>query len=136
MNKKFSVIKVLGKPEPQGSSRAFVVNGKPIITSANKNLKPWRTVVEWEARSQWQGEKPLDGAIQVSLDFRLHKPKSVKRDVPTVKPDLDKMIRSVLDALTAAHVWHDDAQVWAVDATKQYADEDHPEGVIIRIGAL
>jgi Holliday junction resolvase RusA-like endonuclease len=129
-------IRVLGKPQPQGSSRAFVVNGKPVITSANKNLKPWRTVVEWEARNQWQGQPPLKGAVLVWLEFRLHRPKSVKREIPTVKPDLDKMIRSVLDALTSAHVWDDDAQVWAIHASKRYADEEHPEGVVIQVDEL
>lgn len=127
-------IKVLGKPEPQGSSRAFVVNGKPIITSANKNLKPWRALVEWEARHQWGGKPPLEKALAVVIEFYLHKPKSVKRAQPTVKPDLDKMVRSVLDALTSAHVWNDDAQVITVVARKMYADEDHPEGATIFLG--
>jgi len=74
------------------------------------------------------------GAIAVVIEFYLHKPKSVKREKPTVKPDLDKMVRSVLDALTSAHVWNDDAQVLTLVAHKMYADEDHPEGATIYLG--
>ena len=33
---------VEGKPRTQGSSRAFVVKGRAVITSDNVNLKPWR----------------------------------------------------------------------------------------------
>ena len=32
-------------PEPQGSSKAFVVAGKARITSDNKNLKPYRQTI-------------------------------------------------------------------------------------------
>jgi Holliday junction resolvase RusA-like endonuclease len=40
-----------------------------------------------------------------------------------VKPDVDKLIRAVLDALTDAGVFRDDSRVVQVSATKIYADK-------------
>jgi Holliday junction resolvase RusA-like endonuclease len=47
------------------------------------------------------------------------KPKTVKRLHPTVAPDLDKLIRAVLDSMTAI-AYLDDGQVTEINATKIY----------------
>jgi Holliday junction resolvase RusA-like endonuclease len=47
------------------------------------------------------------------------KPKTVKRLHPTVPPDLDKLIRAVLDAMTAI-AYLDDGQVTEINAVKVY----------------
>ena len=54
------------------------------------------------------------------MHFRYERPKSVKRAVPTVPPDLDKQIRSILDALTGV-AYVDDSQVTHIIASKSYA---------------
>lgn len=112
---------VYGKPEPQGSTRAFVVKGRPIITSTNNNLKDWRqTIVD---RAQGVVEAPIGGAIELEVDFYLPRPASLPNywKHPTKKPDLDKLVRSVCDALTHT-VLRDDSQIVSIKATKQYAD--------------
>ena len=48
---------------------------------------------------------------------------------PTVKPDVDKLSRSVLDALTGI-VWVDDAQVVDKTVRKRYAETDRMEVTI------
>ena len=55
------------------------------------------------------------------MTFRLKKPKTVKRDFPTVAPDLDKLVRGVLDSLTAC-AYLDDSQVIDIKAKKVYSD--------------
>jgi Holliday junction resolvase RusA-like endonuclease len=47
------------------------------------------------------------------------KPRTVKREHPTVPPDLDKLIRAVLDGLTAI-AYVDDSQVVEIYAKKIY----------------
>ena len=42
---------VLGRAEPQGSVRAFMIAGKPRLTSDNKKMKPWRQQVGFMALS-------------------------------------------------------------------------------------
>lgn len=111
---------VAGKPEPQGSSRAFVVNGKPVITSANKNLKDWRTLV---ALAGMGHAKMHDGPVEVVLHFYLPRPVSLPKKVTrhTKRPDVDKLARACLDAMTGVF-FKDDSQVVALEAYKDYAD--------------
>jgi len=119
-----------GKPEPQGSTRAFMVGDKPVITSTNKALRPWREVIGWEARRVHTGP-PLDDAVCIMATFILPRPKSVKRKQPTVKPDLDKLIRGLLDALSGV-LYADDAIVVSVAAAKVYEDPSNER--LSRIG--
>ena len=62
---------------------------------------------------------PIDGAVQLELTFVLAKPKTVKRIYPFVRPDLDKLCRAVLDALTGI-AYKDDQQVVTLNANKIY----------------
>lgn len=125
---------VRGIPEQQGSSRAFVVNGKPVITSTNKNLGTWRRLVADVA----QQHNPVvhTQGVKVRLTFLMPKPKSApkKQITMTKRPDLDKLIRSILDALTGVF-FKDDSQVCHVDAMKCYAEGTDPVGVLVEIWA-
>ena len=116
---------VLGVSQPQGSSRAFVNNGRAVITSSNPNLRDWRNLVAREAREAMKGDAPFDCSMRLRIAFWLPRPKSVKRAEPTVKPDLDKLVRAVLDGLTGI-VYRDDAQVVAVEAEKRYVEPSVP----------
>lgn len=121
----FMQFSVFGKPEPQGSSRAFVHNGRAVVTSSNPHLRDWRNLIASAARDEMKGLPPLDTAVSVDAVFYLPRPKSVKRESPTVKPDLDKLTRALLDGLTSI-VYRDDAQVVAVSAQKAYVDDETP----------
>jgi len=84
--------------------------------------------IKWEAQGamQQQGCSQFPAGVVVRLDFVLDKPRTVKkRPHPTVKPDLDKLIRLVLDALTGV-AFQDDAQVCRVEAQKRYTTLKDP----------
>jgi crossover junction endodeoxyribonuclease RusA len=49
----------------------------------------------------------------------MNRPKTVNRPEPSVAPDLDKLVRAVLDGLTAI-AYRDDGQVVRLTAAKQY----------------
>ena len=66
--------------------------------------------------------------------FYLEKPKTVKRDAPTVPPDLDKLLRS-LDSLTGI-IWEDDALVTKITAFKKYASDTNPPGAFLQISQI
>jgi Holliday junction resolvase RusA-like endonuclease len=118
---------VLGRPEPQGSSKAFVVGGKARIMSANPKMKGYRQEVGWAALRALQGrETPLYGKhvpVMITIRFYFIKPSSAKksRTCPVVPPDLDKLCRATFDALKGV-AWVDDAQVVQVFATKHYGE--------------
>jgi len=108
---KFSVD---GVPVPQGSMRVF--NGH-IVHNKAKELMAWRAMIVEAA----QNLTPHNGPISITMHFRVRRPKTVKRDMPTVAPDLDKYVRNVGDALTGI-AFIDDAQIVEIVATKKYAD--------------
>jgi len=95
-----------------------VINGH-VLHSQGSALAVWRSTVALAAR--FEGAKPVEGAIGIEIIFRVRRPKTVKREFPTVAPDLDKYIRGVLDALTGI-AYQDDSQVIDIKAQKVYSE--------------
>lgn len=132
--------RVVGVPQPKGSMKAFQARGMkfPIVTESNRNVRSWSQLVA-QAASHRLSVAPeaalLEGPVHVELHFVLPRPKSLARKVAAhcKKPDLDKLTRAVLDALTGV-VYHDDAQVVDLVTSKHYADAHQPPcvDVIIR----
>jgi Holliday junction resolvase RusA-like endonuclease len=130
---------VLGHPEPQGSVRAFMPKGwnRPVLTSDNKDLKAWRGVVAIAAQKACKADGrrfPVDAAaaVQIDLHFCFKAPKRGGGTYKTTRPDIDKLIRGVLDALTGI-VYADDAQVVRVIASKEF---NFMEGVEVFIESI
>ena len=124
---------VSGKPQPQGSVRAFMPKGwtRPVLTSDNKTLKPWRKEVAKAASAAMGAAQPSEKAIGVAITFRFVRPKSVKKSVEfkLTKPDVDKLARGILDSLTGV-CFKDDSQVVKLLAVKGFSDSD---GADIRV---
>lgn len=123
---------VPGIPVPQGSLRAFRGAGRhPIITSDNKRTRPWKLHVTVLAREALAGKSFCrDQAVAVHIDFVMPRPPSAprRRELPITKPDVDKLVRAILDALTDAGAWEDDCQVVSVQAKKDYGPQ--PQAII------
>ena len=111
---------VYSDPVPKGSTKAFVVNGRACTTNANSKTKAWETLVATVAQEH-RPEELWRGPVAVALRFIVSKPKTVKRGYPSVKPDIDKLARAVLDGLTGI-VFQDDAQVIDLEVRKRYGD--------------
>lgn len=122
---------VEGNPVPQGSHSVF----RGHVVDSNKGLKPWRTAVTNAAIKARAGRTfPDDAEIYILVDFYMPRGKTVTRRRPTTRPDLDKLVRAVGDALTASGVWRDDGNVVSIHTQQFYADET--PGVQIVIGQL
>lgn len=126
---------ILGVPEPQGSTRAFAIKrkgqptGQVVVTSSNKKVKPWRQQVGWVAKEAMKGEICYEEtAISINMNFYFRKPKSLKKYewAKITRPDVDKLARAILDALTGI-VYHDDSQVIGIDANKYFDDVPRAE---------
>lgn len=122
-------LNVPGIPIPQGSKNIF--NGRLVETNANK-LRIWRKAIGVAATNHHQGE-PIDRPVHMTVEFRFPRPKHhfgtgknalvIKEKAPTqytAKPDLDKLIRAVGDALTQAGIIRDDSRITRITATKVY----------------
>jgi crossover junction endodeoxyribonuclease RusA len=108
---------VEGTPIPQGSMKH--IGGGRMIHSRAADLATWRALISFAAKKA--GCKPIDTPIIISMKFKLKRPKTVKRDYPTVAPDLDKLVRGVNDGLTGV-AFVDDSQVVHLTASKEYSD--------------
>lgn len=151
-------LRVPGLPAPQGSKTGFVVwpkgagrcptcgnrFGRPrCVVSEGKRGSPQRSKLDaWldaiaTAAAASGLTEPLAGPVKVQIAFWLPKPVSSPRWrwLAWQKPDVDKLCRSTLDALTAAQVFGDDAQVIELAARKAYAI-DRPTGALIRIESV
>lgn len=132
-------IVVLGTPVPQGSANAFIVGKvKPhaVVTHDNAETEPWRDSVRAHARREVGPTirylRPA--AVHVAVEFVMPRRASApKRSTPphTRKPDIDKLTRAVLDALTGV-VYEDDSQVTEIDASKREAEPGEQPKASIR----
>lgn len=139
-------LRVYGVPMPQGSKTAFVRGGRTVLTdgrrpAARASHAAWRQAVATAARDHltanpWQA--PFDEPTVVHITFLLPRPKSIpkKRRHPDRRPDLDKLNRSVLDALVDGGLLADDARVVELNATKVYAGPEEAPGCRVTIHAL
>ncbi len=110
---------VPGTPVAQGSMSAYVVAGRAVITDQKRAvLKPWRAAIT--AALAGTGELLGEQPVEVRLGFVFARPKSVRRLLPSVRPDIDKTSRAALDALTESGCVKDDAQVVDLHVTKRY----------------
>jgi crossover junction endodeoxyribonuclease RusA len=140
---------VPGEPVPKGSGRAVTNRhtGKAHVIQDNRERqKPWASKISYAAAQAMGPLTPFKGAIRLELYFVMPRPKShfgtgknadkLKASSPThhtIKPDLDKLIRCVKDALTR-EVWLDDSQVVTIGyASKVYGDKP---GVSIVVGEI
>lgn len=128
---------VSGHAAAQGSKR-HVGNGRMIESS--KKLPGWRESVRAALiDGKGQPRARFEGAVHVDLEFIMPRPVSTpkKRTPPAIrKPDIDKLERGILDSVTSAGVWRDDAQVTSVSKIKRIAEIGETPGCRISFRGL
>ena len=117
-----------GAAAPQGSKRAIRLRtGRTVLVESSAKVKPFRAVAALAATEAWRGP-PYRECVGLEVTFRFVRPKShykadgsLRVGVPLApgKPDIDKLLRALLDALTGV-IYVDDAQVACIWATKEY----------------
>jgi crossover junction endodeoxyribonuclease RusA len=125
---------VWGQPVPQGSKVAI---GKKVVDINDARLRSWRHDVASVAKEAMEGASPYTEPVDVRLMFWFSRPKGhygsgrnagvLKRSAPiapAVRPDLDKLTRAVLDALTGI-CFRDDSQVVGMTVSKLYSNDGH-----------
>jgi crossover junction endodeoxyribonuclease RusA len=136
---------VLGTPAPKGSARAMNIAGRArlIASSSDSNAKAQKVWVKAIAHAMaGVDELAIIGPVWVSITFRMARPKGHygKRGLresapmhPAVCPDVDKLARCCLDALTGL-AFEDDSRIVSLYVGKQYAVPGR-EGARITVGA-
>ena len=139
---KSNVLTVFGPMKAQGSLRSFKhAKTGAVITPQDTKVKSYRGRIVDAWMSKYKGPQVHEGAVDVTVVFALRRPDThfkaktksgrayrevLKDDAPdfvTKSPDLDKLCRSVLDALTG-FAYEDDKQVAFLHATKVWGSAD------------
>lgn len=128
----------LGGKRPQGT----------VYHSSDADVREWRAAIR-AALLPHKALLPVVGPVEVLAVFAVHRPVNhrgrprggqavgpmiqagVERPRPTVTPDIDKVLRAVLDALTEARAYDDDAQVVSVVSEQVYTTAS--EGLYLRL---
>lgn len=124
---------VAGVPVAQGSKTIVRAAERSWMRDANDaRLRPWRSAVAACAAESMDGLAVLHGPVRLHAEFRFPRPRShfgsgrnagqLRPSAPIHHkgaPDLDKLLRSIGDAI-AGIVVVNDAQIVSVSAAKAY----------------
>lgn len=136
---------VPGIAAPQGSMKPVTnkATGKTVVIGDNPKTKPWRLEVAWMARAA--GCRPFAGAISVDVEVRIPRPrghftksgrlKPTAPAYPETRPDGDKLLRAILDALTGV-AYLDDGQVSDQTIRKRFCVGDSAPETTIRVAPM
>lgn len=118
-----------GEVIPQGRPR-FARTRTGVRTYDPARSREYKSFVQWSTFQLWPAE-PLDGPLSVRIvEYRaIPASWSKKRRAealagvirPTGRPDLDNVVKAILDSLNG-RMWHDDSQVVSLHAEKRYAE--------------
>lgn len=132
--------KFLGEPAPQGSKVQTRWGG---LKEVSAKIQPWRASIQYASAEQYKGD-PIAEPVALEVTFILPRAKNhygtgrnankLKDSAPrhhTKTPDLDKLLRGLLDPLTVrcgGNVLIDDSQIVELKAVKRYVNEPDRTG--------
>jgi len=135
-----------GTPKAQPRPRATRI-GKHARVYNPSTTDAWKAAITREATPFIEEQGTINGAVRVSMVFMISRPKShfgtgknsevLKQAAATehvCKPDVDNLIKPVLDALTKAGAWADDCQVVKLAVYKKYTSDQ--SGCIVEINQM
>jgi len=123
-----------GRPRPKGSFKPVrnKKTGRILLINDNDRTKCFQDLISYHANRFFK--KPTENPVSLSVNFYFKKPKTPKNDKYHITtPDIDKLLRTVLDALQGV-AFINDSQVTQIIATKDYVDKTNSkEGVYIEV---
>ena len=121
---------VYGTPTPKGRPR-FSTRGKFPVAYTPEKTKAYEFEVGMMALAAMGGTKPLEGALEAFIYITYAVPESYSKkrleaclsgsEKHTKKPDLDNVIKSVIDGMDKI-VFDNDSQITSIHATKVYGE--------------
>jgi Holliday junction resolvase RusA-like endonuclease len=112
-------------PRGTGRPRATIRGGHATTYKAAADREHHSTMASYMAAHPGRPQSPLEGPVYLRVEVYLPRPKSApKRDPGALRcghrPDVDNVVKGIMDALMQAGWIHDDGQVWCLEATKLY----------------
>lgn len=131
---------VSGNPVPQPRPRFTIRNGISFAyTPKSSPINAWKQTILIQARQQ---SKIDCGSLFCELLFVLKRPKyHFKKNIlianspfeHSTKPDIDNLVKAVLDALMTSNTITDDSKICSLKADKIFENDVIKQGVFIRL---
>lgn len=126
-------ITIPGEARGKGRPR-FARRGNFVKTYTDEKTASYENLVAMAGAEAMQGRPLIAGAVHATMEVRVAVPKSWSKKktaaalagdvLPTTKPDLDNVIKAIMDALNGI-VWQDDKQVVQLAVRKRYAEKPY-----------
>lgn len=84
-----------------------------------------KNTARWQIKARMVGRQPFEGPLSLTMVCVFTRPKSrerLKEVYHTVKPDLDNVVKWLLDVGNGT-LWYDDKQIVSIGAVKIYGEE-------------
>lgn len=108
---------VPGEPRGKGRGRA-VRTGRGVRVVTPQDTRVYEALVTDRAMQAWGDRPPMSGPLLVEITMVHRRPAGLFRRGDSAariwrarKPDVDNIVKAVLDGVQAAGIWSDDAQV-------------------------
>lgn len=121
-------------PGVAATKGSWVVMPNGHLRADNKKEKAWAAAVGWEAKAAMLSagvRAPFAVPVRVEIEVSFPRPRTTKFAVPP-RRDVDKLARSILDALTGV-VYEDDGQVSELRVSKAWCGQGGAEAACARI---
>lgn len=127
------IFEVETKPIPKARPR-FYKTGKRVITYTPKKTQNFEKIIKNAFISHVGNIEPFTNKCKINIDFYTKIPKSITKKnldiliknnyINTKRPDLDNLIKAVLDSLNKI-AYVDDNIIYKIESRKLYSDKDH-----------
>ena len=98
------------------------------------SAKAWKEAIMAECMARCKNVITQPVKLTVRFFFPVPKNKKKECNIPHAKkPDVDNLLKAVMDAMTAAKVWKDDALVYSSSADKWYGTATGAVKIIVEV---
>lgn len=126
--------------KPQGKGRPRYWKGHAVTPESTMTYEQMIAML-WKCERYGVSDKPI--SVEITAFYLVPKSWSKKKQAavyageikPTVKPDIDNIVKIVLDGLNGV-AFTDDKQVIEIQAQKCYVFDDEQEGVYVDVKEL
>lgn len=129
-------VRAEGRPAPKGSRiQGRTKAGRSYTRPASKYEKPWVDAVKHATELAMRHSLQIAPPYAVHLDLLIATSKRPKHRWPS-QNDVDKLARSTVDGLVLGGAIDDDRNVIELHASKRFASEAEPPGVIAIVASV
>jgi Holliday junction resolvase RusA-like endonuclease len=123
---------------------APIPKGRPRMTRRGHTYTPartrqWETAASLIIRASLGSSEPFDMPVRVTATFICARPVKAHSDAGEeryrkhTRPDLDNLVKALLDAASNAQVWTDDSRVTELVASKVYGKKGERPHIIFEV---